>query len=382
MFYFDNASTTKDKPAVMIKKINDTLLNGCSPSRGGYACALNTSRDIFKCRKNLAKLFNFSKPRNVILTPGATWSINMALAGILNQYDHVITTGLEHNAVMRPLTHMQKSIGLSLSQTKHKPNGEIILESIEEAICDNTKMIVVNHASNINGVVMPIEEISKIAYENNILLMVDAAQTAGFLDIDLEKFKIDVLAFTGHKSLMGPPGTGGMLLSDRAGEMINPIMFGGTGSVSESLYQPTNLPDKLESGTQNYIGYSALGVAVDYILHKGIKQIRDHELKIFDRLRDGFLNMNKIEVIPSSNKCYVPTLSVVLNNHDMSNASFILDDKYEIMVRSGLHCAPLAHKTLGTYPKGTIRFSLGHFNTLEEVDYVLDKMGELANGKS
>ncbi|MFP4456666.1 MAG: aminotransferase class V-fold PLP-dependent enzyme [Clostridia bacterium] len=377
MYYFDNASSTKDKPKAVIEKVTDSLLKGCSPSRGSYNCALNTSRDIYSCRKNLAKLFNFNKTRNVILTPGATWSINMALAGLLNKNDHVITTGLEHNAVMRPIKYMQKTMGVEISHTKHETNGEIILESIEEAIKDNTKMIVINHASNINGVVMPIEEISKIAYDNELLLLVDSAQTAGFLDIDLEKVNIDVLAFTGHKSLMGPPGTGGMILSDKAGELIRPIILGGTGSVSESLDQPTNLPDKLESGTQNYVGFSALGVAVKYLLDKDTKKIREHEMKLFNTLKDGFNIIDGLAVVPSSTTSFVPTLSVVIKDYDMSNASFILDERYKIMVRSGLHCAPLAHKTLGTYPNGTIRFSLGYFNTLQEINYVIEKMGEL-----
>ncbi len=381
MYYFDNASTTKLKPKIMIEKMNDSLLNGCSPSRGGYRCALNTSRDIYKTRKNIAKLFKCTKTRNVILTPGATWSLNMALFGLINEGDHIITTSIEHNAVMRPLTYLQKNKGVKVSFTKHKNNGEIILESLENQIRENTKMIIVNHASNINGVVMPIKHISEISKHRNILLVVDTAQTAGFLDIDLSHLSIDALAFTGHKSLLGPPGTGGLVLSQKAAEVISPIIFGGTGSQSEKLSQPNNLPDRLESGTQNYVGYSALGSSVEFLLKNGLKNVREHELKVFDRLKKGLSQIKGINVIRSSNEEYVPTLSITVDNIDMSNASYILDNRYNIMVRSGLHCAPLAHKTLNTYPKGTIRFSVGYYNDLEEVDYVLEKMEDLVNVK-
>jgi cysteine desulfurase family protein len=380
MYYFDNASTTKKKPKVMIEKMNETLLNGCSPSRGSYKCALDTSRDIYRTRKNIAKLFSCNKTRNIILTPGATWSLNMALFGLINPNDHIITTSLEHNAVMRPLTYLKENKDINISYTKHKDNGEIILESLTNQINDSTKMIIINHASNINGVIMPLEEISKIAIKHGLLLVVDSAQTAGFLDIDLSKLNVDALAFTGHKSLLGPPGTGGLVLSEKAKELIKPIIFGGTGSQSERLDQPDNFPDKLESGTQNYVGYAALGSSVEFILNEGLENIRQHELKVFNKLKTGLKSINGIELINScDNKC-VPTLSIVIKDFDMSNASYILDSEYNIMVRSGLHCAPAAHKTLGTYPKGTIRFSVGYYNTLEEVDYVLEKMEELVNG--
>jgi selenocysteine lyase/cysteine desulfurase len=281
---------------------------------------------------------------------------------------------------MRPLTYLKENKDINISYTKHKDNGEIILESLTSQINDSTKMIIINHASNINGVIMPLEEISKIAIKHGLLLVVDSAQTAGFLDIDLSKLNVDALAFTGHKSLLGPPGTGGLVLSEKAKELIKPIIFGGTGSQSERLDQPDNFPDKLESGTQNYVGYAALGSSVEFILNEGLENIRQHELKVFNKLKTGLKSINGIELINScDNKC-VPTLSIVIKDFDMSNASYILDSEYNIMVRSGLHCAPAAHKTLGTYPKGTIRFSVGYYNTLEEVDYVLEKMEELVNG--
>jgi cysteine desulfurase family protein len=377
MFYFDNASTTKQKFEILYKTMSKELIESCSPSRGGYTCSLNSSRKLYNSRKAIAELFNFKKVRNVVFTPGATWSLNTAILGLLKEGDHVVTTGIEHNAVMRPLAHLEKARDVNISYAKHDNFGRIDLASIEKIVNKNTKAIIINHASNVNGVIMPLEEISIIAKQHGLYFIVDAAQTAGFLDIDLSQIDIDVLAFTGHKALMGPPGTGGMVLSDRAANDMNPLIYGGTGSSSESIYQPINMPDKFESGTSNFPGFISLGASVRKILDIGLDKIRSHEYGLLDNLKNELFSLENITILQDELNDFVPTISIIPSKIDVNDMSFWLSNEYNIMARSGLHCAPNAHKTLNSYVTGTLRFSLGYFNTDEEIKSLVSALKEI-----
>ena len=381
--YLDNASTTKIKPESVYNVINDTLRNiGCSPSRGSYFCSLQAGRLLFKTRQKLAKLFNVKDSRYIVFTPGITYSLNTALQGLLNEGDHVITTCLEHNAVSRPLKMLEQHKNIKISWINVSQNGSINLLDIENAILPSTKLIVVNHASNIIGTILPLSEITAIAKKYNLYTIADCAQTAGYCDINFTELGLDVLAFTGHKALYGPPGTGGMVLSERAAKNMRPLIVGGTGSSSTKEFQPEHMPEKFESGTQNTAGIAGLGAGVQFLLDIGLNTIRGHEEKLLQKLINGLNDIRNIQIYYSGDIYkQVPTISLTIGNLEMGVMSILLDEKYGIMTRSGVHCSPLSHNSIGTLQTGTIRLSIGYFNTEEEIDYVIKSLKELAQGE-
>jgi len=382
--YLDNAATSKIKPA----SVREAMINyydniGCSPGRGGYQQSLNAGRILLEARMSFCELFNFDKPENVIFTHNITYAINMILKGMLEEGDHVITTMMEHNAIIRPLNHMINDLGIEVDFVKANEKGEVNLEDIENVIKENTRLIITTHASNVTGTILPIKEIGNLAKKKNIVYMVDSAQTAGSIEIDLKELNIDILAFTGHKGLYGPTGTGGFIIKSPVENQIYSFIQGGTGSISDKDIQPDFLPDKFESGTINTIGIAGLKAGVDSILKIGIDKIHEKKMKLTKRLIDGFLKNERIQikgVIDIEKR--VSTISIYIENYDLGMLSFELDDQYGIMTRSGLHCAPYAHKTIGTYPEGTLRFSVGYFNTEDDIDCAIRALDEILNTRS
>lgn len=376
MIYFDNAATSFPKPDKVYDKIMKVMKEyGANPGRSGHSLSLKVSREIFQTRDLIAELFNVDNPMNIVFTFNCTESLNLGIKGILKPGDHVITTSMEHNSVLRPIRHLREN---KVESTIVDANKEGIVDPIDikKAIRPNTRLIVVTHISNLTGTIQPIKEIGRIAKENNIYYLVDAAQSAGVYDIDVEKMNIDILAFPGHKELLGPQGTGGLYIRD--GIDIEEIFQGGTGSTSDSLDQPEIKPDKYESGTSNAPGIIGLGEGVRYVLNRGIDNIRQYKkdltMYFIENLKEiegvniyGPLDINKQAAVVS------------LNVRDISSSeiAYILDDQYNIAVRSGMHCAPLAHKTIGSFQQGTVRFSFGIFNTYDEIDYAIKSIKEI-----
>jgi cysteine desulfurase / selenocysteine lyase len=376
LIYLDNAATTWPKPDIVWQAMEKMIKEmGANPGRAGHRMALSAGRVIYEARESLAKLFKINDPLQIVFTLNATESINLALKGLLVTGDHVITTSMEHNAVVRPLKVLEEK-GVEISVIQANNDGIINPLDVKEAIKENTKCIVMTHASNVFGAIQPIKEVGKIAKEKGIIFMVDAAQTAGVLPIDVEEMGIDLLAFPGHKSLYGPQGTGGLYI--RPGIQLVPLKEGGTGSSSEEPFQPLIMPDRYESGTPNTIGIAGLGAGVEYILKEGLINIYEHEMELTKRLINGLEEIPDVIIYgPKDIEKIAPVVSFNFEDEDSSEIGFMLDRVYEIAVRTGLHCAPWAHKSLGTLQQGTVRLSLSYFNTKEDVDYVIKSLKEI-----
>src|SRR6056297_2818000 len=377
--YLDNAATTRYKPQTVIDKMTNfmTELN-CSPGRGGYECAIQAGREIMDTRFLISDFFNAGEVESILFTKNVTESLNILIKGLLKEGDHVVTTSLEHNAALRPLNQLEEKNIIEVSYVQADKKGILNPSLIEEAIQDNTKLIILNHASNVTGTILPAEEVGKIAKKHDIFYALDTAQTAGVIEIDFKKFNLDFLGFTGHKGLLGPQGIGGMALSERLAEEMETLIAGGTGSLSESVKQPDFLPDKFESGTLNTPGVIGLKAAIEYINKVGLKAIHNHETRLLKLFLDGLKNIDKITVYGSTdiNK-KVPTVPLTIKGYDLGELGFKLAEKFGIMVRSGLHCAPLAHKTIGTFPDGALRFSIGWHTTEEDIEYTLETLAKL-----
>lgn len=377
MIYFDNAATSFPKPDMVYEEIMRAMKEyGANPGRSGHRLALESSRGIFNTREMISKVFNIKDIMNIIFTFNGTEGLNIGIKGSLKPGDHVITTSMEHNSVLRPIKWLEK-FGVENTIVKADNMGRIKVSNIENAIKPNTKLIVVTHMSNLTGTIMPIYEIGQVAKTREITFMVDVAQSAGVCPIDVEKMNIDILAFPGHKGLLGPQGTGGMYISKKLN--LPEIYQGGTGSSSHSLIQPEIMPDRYESGTLNAPGIIGLGTGVGYILDRGIDNIK----KFGEELTIHFLEeIQKIKDI----KIYGPmnieeqgsVVSLNIGDRDSSEISYILNEKYNIAVRPGMHCAPLAHETIGTMKQGTVRFSFGLFNTHEEIEFSIKALKKIA----
>jgi len=378
--YLDNAATSFPKPEAMLAAmINYQQTIGGSPGRSGHGLSIDAGRVVFEARETVARLFNIEDPLRIAFTKNSTEALNIALFGLLKEGDHVITTGMEHNSVMRPLRFLQ-SCGVELSVIPCSLQGELDPDDIRQALRKNTKIVVLTHASNVTGTIMPVEEIGGIIRgSGDTLLCVDAAQTAGALPIDVAKMSIDLLAFTGHKSLYGPQGTGGLYIREGLDKKLLPLMRGGTGSRSEFEYQPDFMPDKYESGTPNAIGLAGLGAGVTFILEQTIQAIRAKEEKLTSR----FLNQleeekDKVTIYgPKDAALQTAVVSFNLKNITPSDAALYFEEKWGIMCRPGLHCAPVAHKTIGTFSQGTVRFSFGFFNSEKDIDMAAGAVKDL-----
>ena len=379
IIYFDNSATSWPKPKEMLEVIKDFSNNiGGSPGRSGHNMSIKASRLVQETREAICKLFNYEDTSRVIFTKNITEALNICIFSFLKPGDHVITTTTEHNSVMRPLRHLEK-FGLNISMLKCSNKGEIKVSEIEGNIKNNTKMLILSHASNVIGTILPIEKIAEITLKNNTPFVIDCAQTAGSvpIKINLSKYKNCIIAFTGHKSLLGPTGTGGMLIGSDI--CLRPIMFGGTGSKSDEDTQPEFLPDFLESGTLNVLGLAGLKASVNFLLKTGIYNIRNHEKKLLKKFIEEALGIKNVILYGTcDHNLQAGLISFNFKNLTSSTAGLVLDKKYSIMCRIGLHCNPNAHKTMGTFPDGTIRFSFSYFNTMNEISYALNALREMS----
>lgn len=369
--YFDNGSTTYPKPKIVADSIYNYLINiGGNANRSSSTNSLETSRQLLLAREKIASFFNYNKSENCIFTNNITTSLNILIKGLVRNNDHIITSTMEHNSILRPITEC-KDNNIEVTLVESSSTGFISLEDIENSIKPNTKLIILSHASNVTGSIQNVKSIGKICKLNNIFFIIDTAQSAGVLDVDMTDFNADAIAFTGHKSLLGPQGIGGFIINDKLNEVCSPLLSGGTGSLSHSLYQPDFLPDKFESGTLNMPGIIGLSSSIDFINNEGLSTIREKVKELRTRLYTGLNNIpNIITYGDTTNEKSTSCISINYKGVDPSELAFYLDSN-GIRTRSGLHCAPLAHKSIGTYPTGTVRLSLSYFNTFEEVDYVL-----------
>ncbi|MGQ9610454.1 MAG: aminotransferase class V-fold PLP-dependent enzyme [bacterium] len=380
MIYLDNAATSRPKPLEVIDAIVNYMTEVCANSgRSGHRLAISASRIVYDTRSAIAKLFNIKDPLRVIFTLNATEGLNLAIKGLLHEHDHVITSSMEHNSVMRPLRAMERR-GLEVTVVRCSSTGFLDPDLMRKAIKENTKAIVVNHASNVTGSLAPVEEISEIAKEHGLLFILDAAQTAGSYPIDVQKIHIDMLIFTGHKSLYGPTGVGGLYIKE--GIDPEPLKYGGTGSKSEEEYQPNFTPDKYESGTLNIVGIAGLGAGVNFILREGIESIREREIKLTQKLIEGLSSINGVILYGGKEaKTQLGIVSFNIEGYSPSEVGYYLDEKFDIMCRVGLHCAPSAHKTIGTFPEGTVRLSLGLLTTEDDINRTIDAIKIITSKK-
>ena len=381
MIYFDNAATSWPKPPVVSEAMTHFLAEvGANPGRSGHRLSVDAARTIYHTRQAVANFFKALDPMRVVFGQNVTEALNLALCGLLRSGDHVITSSMEHNSVMRPLRWLE-SQGVALTVVPCSPQGILDPADIEKAIRPDTKLIALNHASNVVGTLLPVAEAGRIARQHGLLLLVDTAQTAGAYPINMQQDNIDLLAFTGHKSLLGPTGTGGLILSERvADNAIQPLILGGTGSRSEEEMQPEFLPDRFESGTPNAVGLAGLSASLQWLYERGMPSIRQHEVILAGQLINSLQSIPGVTLYGSRDaELQTATVSFNITNMEPSTVGVRLDEEYGILCRVGLHCAPAAHRTLGTFPDGNVRFGMGIFNTTEEVDQAIQAVAQLAS---
>jgi len=386
MIYFDNAATSWPKPPgvaeAMVHFLNQV---GANPGRAAHRRAIASGRILYDARETVGELFHAPDPLRLVFGKNVTEALNVALRGLLRAGDHVVTSSMEHNSMMRPLRALERqsepcSGSVQVTVVECSPQGVLDPADVEAAIQPDTKLVALNHASNVVGTLLPVAEVGAICRERNLLLLVDAAQTGGAYPIDVQADQIDLLAFTGHKSLGGPMGTGGLIVGQRVDEaQLEPLIRGGTGSRSEHEVQPDFLPDMCESGTPNVVGVAGLQVGVRWVLERGVEAIRAHEVALAQRLIHGLSPINGVTVYGTLDaELQTATVSFNIAGMAPSEVGLRLDDEYGIMCRVGLHCAPTAHKTIGTFPDGTVRFGLSAFNTMDEVKSALTAVETLA----
>ena len=373
--YLDNASTTFPKAPNVASAMADYITNyGININRGSYSLAYDVEDTIYTTRQRLNTLFNGHDPSHVIFTQNVTMSLNMVIKGLLKAGDHVLVSSMEHNAVMRPLTQLLDK-GITFDTIPCDSTGSIQMDSIEPLIRPNTVAMIINHASNVCGTIQPLESIGPICKAHNLQFIVDAAQTAGVIPIDVKAYHIDALCFTGHKGLLGPQGIGGIILTKEMAQTLTPLIAGGTGSFSHLETMPTHMPDAFESGTLNLPGIIGLNEGLAYIESVGMETIHNHELALSKTFLEGLQDIEHINVIGKQNlQDRTAVVSITIDSMDAASIAYELESTYHIMTRVGLHCAPRAHQTLGTYPEGTVRFSFGYANTLKDVEAALSAL--------
>ena len=369
MIYFDNGSTSFPKAPGVAEAVGEFLQKGAfNINRGNYQEAYDLEEKVLETREMLLSLFHAEKHAEVIFTPGITYSLNYFIKGFLKPGSHVLVSGMEHNAVVRPLKQLEEE-GIEWEIVAADGKGKVKAADFAGAIKENTRAVIVNHASNVCGTVAPIREIGKICREKGVVFVVDTAQSAGTLDIDFENDFIDFLAFTGHKGLLGPQGIGGFLIRKELAERITPLIAGGTGSISDQLEMPVFLPDRFESGTMNLPGIIGLHAALKYLQEKGIEKIHEKKMELTAYFLNQVKEFSEIRIVGiPENEGRVAVVSLDFLGRDNGMVAFDLEDMYGIMTRVGLHCAPVAHQMLGTYPQGTVRFAFSTWNTQEEID--------------
>ena len=376
--YLDNASTTFPKAPTVATAMSDYITNrGININRGSYALAYDVEDIIYTTRQRLHPLFNGHDPAHVIFTQNVTMSLNMVIKGLLKAGDHVLVSSMEHNAVMRPLTQLLDK-GITFDTIPCDSTGSIQMDSIEPLIRPNTVALIINHASNVCGTIQPLESIGPICKAHNLQFIVDAAQTAGVIPIDVKACHIDALCFTGHKGLLGPQGIGGIILTKEMAQTLTPLIAGGTGSFSHLETMPTHMPDAFEAGTLNLPGIIGLNEGLAYIESQGMENIHNHELALTQSFLEGLQSIDGINIVGKQNiQDRTAVVSITIDGMDPANIAYELESTYHIMTRVGLHCAPRAHQTLGTYPEGTVRFSFGYANTHKDVESALSALNTI-----
>ena len=386
--YLDNASTTYPKPPCVPDAVYRYMTQiGSNINRGCYEDAYSAEEMVYDTRRQLCDLFGFSDCKNVIFTKNITESLNVIIKGFFKPGDHVLVSSMEHNAVMRPLVQMEQT-GVSFTRLSCDRGGSLNTDEngidsfLEQYLQPNTKAILITHASNVCGTILPVKEIGNFCFQHKLRLVVDTAQTAGTCPLDMEEMHIDALAFTGHKGLLGPQGIGGFIIRDDMAKEMIPLLSGGTGSLSHKETIPDFMPDRFEPGTMNLPGIAGLHAGLTWIKETGMEQIRTHELKLTEQFIQGILTFDsqgeRIRIIGKKEiQNRIGVVSIQTPRQELSEIAFQLDDTYGIMTRVGLHCAPSAHKTLGTYPTGSIRFSFGWHNTEEDVMQAIEALKAL-----
>lgn len=378
LIYFDNAATTFPKPEEVYRKVDHILRNvGANPGRSGHRMALEANRIILDARDSVARLFNIEDSSRIVFTSNTTEALNIGIKGLLRPGDHAITSSMEHNSVVRPLKAMEK-VGVECTRVRCLSEGVLDPDDVRKAIRLRTRLIAITHASNVTGSINPIREIGAIAREKGIPFLLDAAQTAGMLSIDVERDNIDMLACPGHKGLFGLQGTGFLYISPSV--RLEPIKDGGTGGNSEMDTMPDTLPERFEAGTLNTPGIGGLGEGVEFVIREGVDKIRRHEANLTERLMKGLMEIKGVKVYgPGDASRQMAVVAFNITGKDPSDVGFVLDSSFGIMARVGLHCAPDAHRTIGTFPQGTVRLSPGYFNTMEEVDFAVDAVRKICS---
>lgn len=380
LVYFDNAATSWPKPESVYKAVYDCQKNiGANPGRSGHKMSIEAGRVVYNARDKIAELFNVDDPARIMLGFNATDGLNVGIKCLLNPGDHVITSSMEHNSVMRPLRHLLQTRNIELTVIECDKTGLINPKDIEKNIKPNTRLVAINHASNVVGTIQPIEEIGKIVSgHDGVYFLIDAAQSAGVIPIDAVKCKIDLIGFAGHKGMLGPQGTGGIYIGEGMEDIIQALKQGGTGSDSELEIHPDFIPDKYESGTKNTSGLAGLVAGLEFLEEVGIDVVHRKEMALTGRLIHGLEQLDEVVLYgPRDPKKQTAVVSFNVLGMEPSDVSYSMDRDYNIMTRVGLHCAPTAHKTIGSSPKGTIRLSMGYFNNDKEVDHVLDSIKKI-----
>lgn len=375
--YLDNAATTFPKPEEVYRAADHTLRTvGMAPGRGGYSRSVEAARVVFRAREALAELFGIKESSRIIFTHSATEALNLAVKGVVRPGDHLVSTSMEHNSLARPLHHAEAS-GVEVTWVQSDSAGYVTTTQIMNALRPETKMVAMTHCSNVTGAVNPVEEIGPLLRKRGVYFLVDGSQSAGNYPIDVDAMQIDLFAAPGHKGLYGPPGTGFLYIAP--GMQLVPLLHGGTGSGSSELTQPDLLPERYESGTVNTPAIAGLLAGVEFVASRGVAAIHACELELVSRLVKGLAAIPGITVYnPGDGRPRCAVVSFTIAGKDPAQIGFELDHRFGISVRVGLHCAPLAHKSIGTYPEGTVRVSPALFNTGEDIDRLLAAVEELA----
>ena len=375
--YFDNAATSWPKPEAVYKAAEIQMRQACgNPGRSGHTRTLEADRLIYRTREAAARLFNISDPARVVFTYNATDALNIALKGFLKAGDHVLYTAMDHNSVLRPLGRLRRDELITSTMIPCSDQGYPDLDYLEHSYRPETSLLVINHASNVTGAIAPLSDMIASAHKRGIKVLVDAAQTAGVVPIDTQKEEIDLLAFTGHKGLLGPTGTGGLYVS--SGLDLNPLREGGTGSQSEMDLHPASMPERLEAGTLNSSGLAGLLEGITFILNTGVEEIQKSESHLRQYLYTKLQSINALTLYgPGDSGQAAAVVSFTLENADSGEIGYILESSYGILCRTGLHCAPLAHQAIGTFPEGTVRLSPGFFTAEKDIDYLVNALNEI-----
>ncbi|UUZ91312.1 aminotransferase class V-fold PLP-dependent enzyme [Paenibacillus sp. P25] len=376
--YLDHAATSWPKPPEVLEAMKVCMEQyAANPGRGSHRMAVQASRVLFEGRKRLARLFGIKNPNDIAYMQNTTMALNQAIKGFVKENQHIVCTAVEHNSVRRPLEYLKRTKNIEVTYVKTNAKGELSVDDVKEAIRSQTALVVCNHSSNLLGSILPVDKMGELCREKGIKLLVDAAQTAGTLDIDVEKLGIDMLAFPGHKGLLGPLGTGGLYIHPDLD--LEPLLHGGTGSQSEAVDQPQVRPDRYESGTQNAVGIAGLSEGVKYILAETPGKIHRREWELTQRLMAGLMEIEGITMFgPDLGQNKTGIVSFNVGQADSSEIAFILDQSFDIAVRAGFHCTPLAHEMAGTLDRGAVRASVGAFTTEDEVDALIGAVRELA----